>query len=228
VGPKNDTTYPTPWPVGSPECQDFKDFMQSFFEECSVVHQRILQILEEGLHLHNNELVSLGSERNAEVRITHYPAVPLAELQTGNKYRIAEHTDVGILTLLFQDSVGGLEVEDQNNPLVFLPISSKFQSEMILNVADTLQRWTHNKLRSANHRVTYSKDFESTDDNQGILPQRYSVGYFGKANAAAPMAPLSQFLSGINGETASSKVEESLSAQEYYNTIHEGTSSSDR
>jgi isopenicillin N synthase-like dioxygenase len=197
--------------------------MQSFFEECSAVHQCILQILEEGLDLHNNELVSLSSEGNAELRITHYPAVPLAELQTGSTCRIAKHTDVGILTLLFQDRVGGLEVEDQNNPSVFLPVESKSPGEMILNVADTLQRWTHNTLQSANHRVTYFKDFESTDDNQGLLPPRYSVGYFGKANATASMAPLPQFLSEPNGEATAAMENEGRSAQEYYNFIHEKT-----
>lgn len=192
--------------------------MQSFFEECLLLHHQILLILEEALNLPNNELVSLCAEGNGEVRITHYPSIPVAQLKTGSTCRIAEHTDIGILTLLFQDTVGGLEVEDQNHPSLFLPVESKNPGEMILNVGDTLQRWTRNSLLSANHRVTYR---QALKDNEVILPPRYSVGFFGKADAAASMKPLAQFLSAEENELMMEG--DGRRAQEYYNFMHERT-----
>ncbi|KAJ5484700.1 hypothetical protein N7539_004688 [Penicillium diatomitis] len=154
AGPAYDKVHPTPWPVG-PRCQEFRHFMEDFLEDCLMVHHDLLHLLEEALGLNHQELTLRCSAGNGVVRITHYPPMPAAQLRTGSTYRISEHTDVGILTLLFQDSVGGLEVERQDNSAEFVPVESFCVNEMIVNCGDTLQRWTANYLRSANHRVTY-------------------------------------------------------------------------
>jgi isopenicillin N synthase-like dioxygenase len=200
--------------------------MQSFFDSCLLLHHKILIVLEEALFMHSNELVSLCSAGNGEVRITHYPPLPISALKTGNKFRIAEHTDVGVLTLLFQDSVGGLEVEDQKSLAAgkdgkFIPVESKNLGEMIVNCGDTLQMWSADLLRSANHRVTYNRDLDADEREDVIIPSRYSVGFFGKANPEASIDPIAGLIGkGVKKEAVEGK---GKTAQEYYNFMHEKT-----
>jgi isopenicillin N synthase-like dioxygenase len=217
AGPAHDKVHPTPWPKG-PRCHEFREFMEEFMEDCLMVHHDLLHLLEEALDLNHEELTSRCEGGNGEVRITHYPPVPVAQLKTGSTYRISEHTDVGILTLLFQDSVGGLEVERQDNSAEFIPVESSSVNEMIVNCGDTIQMWTANYLRSANHRVTYPPGLEEEEDTDVVVPARYSVGFFGKADMSASMSALPKFASSHSpGDT------EAKSAQEYYNHMHERT-----
>jgi hypothetical protein len=43
-------------------------------------------------------------------------SVPAQALKNGELARIGAHSDFGSLTMLFQDDVGGLEIEDPNSP----------------------------------------------------------------------------------------------------------------
>lgn len=61
--------------------------------------------------------------------------------------------DFGLITLLSQDSTGGLEVEDQNVAGKFHPVMTE-AGVMICNVGDSLSRWTNNHLRVSTELVT--------------------------------------------------------------------------
>ena len=51
-----------------------------------------------------------------QLRLLHYPRVPAEELEQEKIIRIDAHSDYASITLLLQDGVGGLEVEDPNHP----------------------------------------------------------------------------------------------------------------
>jgi isopenicillin N synthase-like dioxygenase len=191
--------------------------MQRFRQCCDEVHLRIMLVLQAALGLENSQLLSLCDGMQAEVRIAHYPAVSLQRLSTGSTFRIAEHTDTGTLTLLFQDSVGGLEIEEQKRPGHFMPVLTSRQSEAIVNVGDTLSLFSNGKLRSANHRVVAPTDAGSLVD--GMVPERYTVAYFGKANLESKMQPLSEFL--VPGQVQ--EAGDSLTAAEYYAALQTKT-----
>ncbi|EHY56741.1 2-oxoglutarate-dependent dioxygenase frbA [Exophiala dermatitidis] len=220
LGPVHDTIYPTPWPVvAGARGEEFRSFMQSFFADCVQLHDLLVSIFEQALHLEDGEISQRCSAGNGEVRITHYPPIAMSQLQTGRTFRIAEHTDVGILTLLFQDSVGGLEIEDPARPGQFVAVESSRPSEMIVNIADTLQRWTSGVLKSTNHRVLAPQRREGAHEDE-VVPARYSVGFFGKANMDAPLTPLPSLLSSTRNQVEASN---GMTAQEYYNYMHEKT-----
>ncbi len=81
-------------------------------------------------------------------RIFHYPPVtvqPDAEEQWG----VGEHTDYGVLTILRQDDVGGLQVKTQSRWIDAPPVPNSF----VCNIGDMLDRLTRGLYRSNPHRV---------------------------------------------------------------------------
>lgn len=76
-------------------------------------------------------------------RIFHYPATP----QTG--WGVGEHTDYGLITLLVQDDVGGLQVKTPRGWIDAPPLPGA----LVCNIGDMLDRLTGGWYRSTPHRV---------------------------------------------------------------------------
>jgi len=77
-------------------------------------------------------------------RIFRYPAVT-----GGESWSVGEHTDYGLLTILAQDAVGGLEVRGPDGWVAAPPIPDAF----VVNLGDMLERMTAGRYRSTPHRV---------------------------------------------------------------------------
>lgn len=79
-------------------------------------------------------------------RIFHYPAqaTPRAD-----EWGVGEHTDYGVLTILRQDDVGGLQVKTPDGWIEAPPIPNTF----VCNIGDMLDRITRGLYRSTPHRV---------------------------------------------------------------------------
>ena len=74
-----------------------------------------------------------------------------------NQFGVGPHTDFGVLTVLCQDNVGGLQVEDINGEWIEAP---PIEGTLIVNVADLLARWTQGEYKSTPHRVVNSSGRE--------------------------------------------------------------------
>lgn len=77
-------------------------------------------------------------------RIFHYPASDAAE-----GWGVGEHTDYGLLTLLAQDDIGGLQVKTPHGWIEAPPIPGA----LVCNIGDMLDRLTGGVYRSTPHRV---------------------------------------------------------------------------
>jgi isopenicillin N synthase-like dioxygenase len=112
--------------------------------------------------------------------------------------------DYGTITLLFQDSVGGLEVQNPHTkvfqparPIVcFDPCCSYstnaifFQpGTIVVNVADLLARWSNDVLRSTLHRVV-APPSKKINDHEEITPARQSIAFFCNPNFDAEISCL--------------------------------------
>jgi isopenicillin N synthase-like dioxygenase len=78
-------------------------------------------------------------------RIFHYPAMP----EVSKDWGVGEHTDYGLLTLLAQDELGGLQVKTQRGWIEAHPIPGT----LVCNIGDMLDRLTGGRYRSTPHRV---------------------------------------------------------------------------
>ena len=191
-GPTEDAEYPNQWP-GHPEMAGFRSFMEGFYEQCDLVCLTLMKAVEFGFGVHDGSLVKRCIPNGTDLRLTHYPPIQIEEMRSGHISRCAQHSDFGIITLLFQDSTGGLEVEDRSNPKSFIPLLPDDTTEMIVNVGDTLQRWTNGHLVGGVHRVTTPATLK---DSAGVtLPERTSMAYLLKAERTVSVGPLPQFVS---------------------------------
>jgi isopenicillin N synthase-like dioxygenase len=84
-------------------------------------------------------------------RIFRYP--PEAGVADPN-WGVAEHTDYGLLTMLRQDTSGGLQVHAPNGWIDAPPIPGTF----VCNLGDMLERMTGGRYRSTPHRVRNPSD----------------------------------------------------------------------
>ena len=109
--------------------------------------QRVLELIAIGLDLDPTWFRHhLTADPTILFRIFHYP--PAGEV-AGATWGVQEHTDYGLLTLLRQDDVGGLEVRTPRGWVEAPPVADAF----VCNLGDMLERMTGGAYRSTPHRV---------------------------------------------------------------------------
>lgn len=102
----------------------------------------MIHALEVAWGIGDGSLVARCSPSATDLRLTHYAQIAVDELHSGRNTRIATRTVFGPITLLFQDSTGGLGIENSTDATgsTFVPLSPTDTTEMIINVGDTLKR----------------------------------------------------------------------------------------
>lgn len=126
-----------------------------------------------------------------QLRLLHYMPTARSVVEAAGHARITPHTDFGLCTILFQDSVGGLEV-DPFHTGDFVP-ATPMRGTCVINVADLLQRWSNDKLRSTLHRVTspqVSAEKLATMAGNDMLPARYSTAFFVHPSSEVEVEPI--------------------------------------
>lgn len=97
------------------------------------------------------DVLGKTSGHNNQLRLLHYPAVGVEILKERLMERMPAHTDWSIITLLFQDAVGGLQVEKPGVPGEYIdvtPLSKAMGDVCELNVEDLMARWSGVRLKT--------------------------------------------------------------------------------
>lgn len=94
----------------------FEEFTTRFFWEAHELGMNILRSIATGLGIEENYFVDYHQDADNLFRFIRYPPVERAAIVEGTKARTSPHTDFGSITILFQDDVGGLEVENPADP----------------------------------------------------------------------------------------------------------------
>ena len=71
------------------------------------------------------------------------------------QWNFSPHTDYGVVTLLLQDSLGGLEARNADEEWIAVP---PIPGTFVVNLGDTLQMWTNDLYVSTLHRVVNSSN----------------------------------------------------------------------
>lgn len=126
----------------------FRDQMNQFYLNCMASACKIQQVFAGIFDLPVNHFVDYHHGENVSLRLLHYPPVKLAQVKEG-QLGAGAHTDYGMLTLLFQDKIGGLQVFDKGVWLDVDPI----EDTIVVNTGDLMERWTNGRFKSTLHRV---------------------------------------------------------------------------
>jgi isopenicillin N synthase-like dioxygenase len=140
---------------------------------------RLMSLFARGLGLAPDFFAGKIDQCPNALRAINYPARDTAPLP--GQLRAGAHTDYGTLTVLRQDTVGGLEVLDANgNWAAVAPVPGAF----VINIGDLMARWTNDRWRSTLHRVVDPPDEEAS------RARRQSMPYFQNANWSAEITCL--------------------------------------
>lgn len=131
-----------------PPVPGFRSAVLDYMNALTNVGHRLAALLATGLGLEEN-FFEAHYTRDPTIlfRIFNYPAHPDAQRQPG--WGVGQHTDYGLLTLLKQDSVGGLQVRNGERWIEVPDVPDSF----VCNVGDMLERLTQGRYLSALHRV---------------------------------------------------------------------------
>ena len=149
---------PNLWP-------DLPGFREPVVAYEQAMHQfclRLLQPVALALGLPRDWFAPFFEQPTTFLRLLHYP--PHAKDAADDAFGSAPHTDYGFITILCQDSQGGLEVRRRDGTWLAAP---PLPGTWVVNVADMLSRWTNGRWQSTPHRV---KNLSGGD--------RYSCPYF--------------------------------------------------
>ncbi|OQV18944.1 hypothetical protein BV898_07003 [Hypsibius exemplaris] len=156
------------------EVPQFDETLSTLFVESTRLARDIFECIALGLCLEKQDIfVSshqlIGQRGNpTTLRTLSYPPIDPSAEDAAQLTRCGTHSDYGTITLLYQDEIGGLEVENRDD--VFLP-ALPMPGTILVNVGDLLQRWTSDLLRSTRHRVT-------CNNMQAIKKTRQSLAFF--------------------------------------------------
>lgn len=118
-----------------------------------------------------NEIIQHPPQHN--LKLIHYPPIDGDE---PSDQGVGAHKDAGILTLLWQDEVGGLQVKTDHGWIDIPPVENAF----VVNIGEALELVTNGYLRANVHQVVRAKRHLS----------RYAIAYFMAPSLRARTYPL--------------------------------------
>jgi isopenicillin N synthase-like dioxygenase len=163
----------------------FRDGVTEFFEACLQGAYRIQRVFACALATEPEFFVQYHRGENVTLRFLHYPSMesPLVDDPVVDKGQLGagEHTDYGMITLLFQRDVGGLEVQDASGSWHAVAPEN---DAIVINTGDLMERWTNGRYRSTPHRV----------QPQLGRSDRYSIAMFVDPDTKTPVKVLDSCL----------------------------------
>jgi isopenicillin N synthase-like dioxygenase len=130
--------------------------VREYMHQCAVLGHLLLALLARGLQLPASYFADgLVKDHLPLFRAFHYPPRNMLDARlvraSESLWGVGEHTDYGLLTLLKQDDVGGLEVRALDGT-TWVPVPP-IDGTLVVNLGDILESITAGLLRSTPHRV---------------------------------------------------------------------------
>lgn len=110
-----------------------REACEEYAEEVEKLAYKLMELIAMSLGLVPNRFREFFIHNTSNIRLNHYPPCPYPHLALG----LGRHKDTGVLTVLAQDDVGGLQVKRKSDGewIQVKPIFNSF----IINVGDMIQ-----------------------------------------------------------------------------------------
>lgn len=133
------------WPDG---VAHFRKVSKTYFDQAHLVAYDLMRGFALGLGLEEGFFLSSPAKPLSRASYVYYPSQPAPPRK--DQFGAGPHTDFGVLTVLCQDSIGGLQIQDLAGGWID---ARPMDGTLVINVGDLLQRWTGGAYRSTPHRV---------------------------------------------------------------------------
>ncbi|WP_158971418.1 isopenicillin N synthase family dioxygenase [Chachezhania sediminis] len=133
------------WPAFQP---GLETAAMTYFVQAHEVAHHLMRGFALGLDLDSDFFLKTADKPLSRASFVYYPPQDAAAGE--DQFGVGPHTDFGVLTVLCQDNVGGLQVEDAKGEWIEAP---PIPGTLLVNVADLLSRWTDGAYKSTPHRV---------------------------------------------------------------------------
>lgn len=145
VNPDNPFLGRNQWPS---DPADFRDSLYGLFQAELQLAVALMRAFAAGMGLPEDSFIQHVKRPIARGSTIYYP--PQSADSGAEQYGVAPHTDFGVLTILWQDAIGGLEVQNRVGEWV---TAHPIADTLVVNVGDLLARWTNDGFQSTPHRV---------------------------------------------------------------------------
>jgi isopenicillin N synthase-like dioxygenase len=125
----------------------FEAFMRIFYQQIVKIASDVMGAFALALKLPEGFFDEKHTGLTQTLRLLHYPPT---EIVSEGQLGAGAHTDYGTLTVLFQDAVGGLQVQNLAGEWIDAP---PIPGTVVINTGDLIARWSNDFFKSTPHRV---------------------------------------------------------------------------
>ncbi len=150
---------PNQWPP----IPGFREAVEAYFASATQAAEVICTGLAIALDLPPTFFTDRMVDALTNLRLLHYPSRESRRPQPGQP-GCGEHTDYGMVTLLAEDSTGGLQLRRRDGTWVSVHATP---DQLIVNIGDMLAHWTNGRWTSTMHRAGNPLNLD-----------RYSIPFF--------------------------------------------------
>lgn len=168
-----------------PDVQGFHSAVSAYFREAERVATTMTTIFADALHLPGDYFTSRTDHSVNTLRINNYVLPEDTRIPTdGELIGMGEHTDYGVVTVLWADQAPGLQILGADGGWHDVRPDD---GALLINLGDLTARLTNEQWLSTLHRVR-------PPVVDGRVQRRRSAAFFFDANADAVIAPLQTFV----------------------------------
>jgi len=158
----------------------------AYYHEIERLSLGLLQSISSISNVSQSFFADHSYDHVSALRAAHYPKIAIDESVA---FRCSAHSDWTLLTVLRQDEVGGLQIEDTLSEAVegegeqWLSVVTDFY-DFVVNAGDLMERWSNGRFKAIRHRVV---DYQN---GRRITQRRQSMAYFTFPNEEMTIAPI--------------------------------------